>query len=370
MAIVPTNLNEHSTHRSAVTLSHYAKTVKYNECAVYGVSNPAANTGINACRDIWTLAERNYALRYFAEAQIELENYTKQLFNTTWVTGQLDSPAERLTDVKNYKRGDFRLPSVMYTRWNNVKALGRLVPEEVELAVTVSHLTDPATITVTIDPLLVVDVHKLRVFEAGNWGTDKEISLDPSAINISGNTAVIEIPRCRMVKYDLRDNPPAGLNYNTLTNFIEEVDVYYYTTVNEESLVLTRANCTCNTSQTTGCLEFTTVGLTTVKAGGRCSIDNRPCGCYSDTIYAGLYYEAGDSVVNQQIIDMIIRLAHVKMPEEPCGCELAKQLWQDDHKIPDFILPEFLKNPFGISIGAWTVFQWAMGYNKPKFGHG
>lgn len=371
MAIVPYLLNEEPTYRSAVTLSHYAKALQYSECAVYGVRNPAEATYIpNACRDIWTLDQRNYALRYLAEAQIELENETARLFNTTWVTGDKNAPNERLTDVKTYRYADYlhncNAP-VLYTRWNNVKALGRLVPIELELAATVDHDTDPAVITITIDPLVVTDKYRVRLFEAGNYGTDKEISLDPSSITIIGTDLIIEIPRCRMVLYDLRDNPTGGLDYETLTNFIEDVDIYYFTTVNEDSMVLTKSNCNCTTREEATCLEFVTVGLTTVKSASHCEVC--ACTCGSRNVYAGFYYEAGDAVVNQQVIDMIIRLAHVKMPDEPCGCEIAQRLWGRDREVPGYLLPERLKCPFGIEDGAWIAYQWARTLHKPRFGH-
>lgn len=373
MSIVPYTLNEEPTIRSAVTLSHYAKILGYTECAVYGVSNPNDSLGTvgDQCRDIWTLEQRNYALRYLSEAQIEIENETKRLLGTTWVTGDLNAPTERLTDVITYQRSNYLYnlcygPAV-YTRWNNVKALGRLVPVEVDTAVAVSHVTDPATIAVVIDPAVVTDIYKVRVFETGNYGTDKEISLDPSAISISGVNMTIEIPRCRVVKYDLRDNTTAGIDYTDTSNFIDEVDVYYYTTVNTDSLVVTKSNCNCTTREETGCLEFVTVGLSTVRSSSSCKVC--PCSCNCNDIYAGLYYEAGDSVVTQNVIDMIVRLAHVKMPDEPCGCERAQRVWERDRVVPNFLLPERLACPFGIEDGAWVAFQWARTLNKPRFGH-
>jgi hypothetical protein len=369
--IVPTQLSEEATRRSAVTFAHYARAVQYTECAIYGVDDGSGSGTVgNECRDIWTLDQRNYIMRYLEEAQIELENETKNLFGSTWVTGDLNAPTERLTDVKAYKRRkhyhNFCDGPAIYTRWNNVKAVGRLVPVEVDTGVAVSHVTDPATIAVVIDPAVVTDVHKVRIFEAGNYGTDKEIALDASAISISGVNMAIEIPRCRMVDYDLRDNPVAGLDYADTSNFIDEVDIYYYTTVNTDSLVVTKSNCDCATSEETGCLEIVTTGITTVKAASACEIC--PCSCNCDDIYAGFYYEAGDSIVNQNVIDMIIRLAHAKMPIEPCGCEIAQRLWKQDRDIPGFITIERARCPFGLNNGAWIAWKWSQALNKKRLG--
>ena len=370
--IVPAQLNEEPSRRSVVTLAHYARAVQYTECAIYGVQDPNAAGIGDQCRDIWTLDQRNYILRYLEEAQIELEDETKHLFGSTWVTGELTAPTNRLTDVKTYRRGNQNRnlcsgPAV-YTRWNNVKAVGKLVPVELGTTVTVSHAADPAFITLTIDPAVVTDIYKVRIFESGNYGTDKAISLDPSSINISGTDLNIEIPRCRMVKYALRNNPSGGLDYADTNNFVDEVDVYYYTTVNTDSLVVTRSNCNCSTREETGCLQIVTTGVTTVRAATSCELC--PCTCNCDDIYAGFYYEAGDAVVDQRVIDTIIRLAHAKMPTEPCGCEIAQRLWTEDRDIPNYITPERAKCPFGLNNGSWIAWKWAQGLKKLRLGHG
>src|SRR5690606_13343113 len=126
--IVPSTLNEAQTYRSAVTLEHYAKAVQYTECAMFGVyQEPSVATVGDQCREIWTQDQRNYILRYLAEAQIEIENETNMLFGRTWITGNLSDSNERLSDVVNYSslinNKLWQTRQAKYTKWRNVKAL-------------------------------------------------------------------------------------------------------------------------------------------------------------------------------------------------------------------------------------------------------
>lgn len=370
--IVPSTLNEAHTYRSAVTLEHYAKAVQYTECAMFGVyQEPSVQTVGDQCREIWTQNQRNYVLRYLAEAQIEIENETNMLFGRTWVTGNLSDTNARLSDVVNYSslinNKLWQTRQAKYTKWRNVKALGRLQAILLDDAVVLDQTTDPATATLTIDPAVVTDLTRVRIYEAGNYGTDRQLELNPSDMYISGTDLVITIPRCRTVLFSRRDNPTQGLIYADPANFISEIDVYYFETVNEDSFALTKSNCTCATRETTGCLKFTTVSTPTVTPSGSCV--PLSCLCSNTDVYMGLFYEAGEVIPNQMQIDMIIRLAHSKMPDEPCGCEIAQRLWRRDRNIPDILTRDRLECPFGINDGAWIAWKFAQTLKNRRFGY-
>jgi len=355
MPVIPTNLDRTATYRSAVTLEYYAWLIGYSECAMFGVFNPDSYVD-DACRDIWTLDQRNYLLRYFTEAQEELENETKRLFMPTWITGNYyDTGNERLTDLQTYRRG------VYYTKWNNVLKLGKKVETVLGENVIVDYTVDPAVIGVTIDPTKTYDINFIKVLYGGT-----KLEVNPSNIIYAGDKMVISIPRCRIVAYDRRDNPSSGLQYTDITNFAETVDVIYYETVNEDSLVIARSNCTCELSEETECLEFVTRGLNTVRAVEACFT---PCLCEQREIYAGLHYLAGEIKPTVQQMDMIIRLAHSKMPDEPCGCDISQRLWKRDRNIPELLTAERLQCPFGINDGAWIAYKWAQSMKKLRIGH-
>lgn len=366
--IVSNTLNEQTKIRSAVTLEQYVKSFggEITECQVFGVDD-VDNRNIDLCRDIWTLEQRNYTLRYLSEAQIEFENETGMLFGTTWITGNLlDTGNDRLTDIQTYRgrnhynRG-YSNPAYM-TKWNNVVAVGKLVKTLLETDIVVDKTNDPHVITLTIDPLVVLDFNYIRMFESG-----QEIELNPSSISLSGDTLSIEIPRCRTVKYTLRNTPPEGLVYTDLDNFIDAVDVYYYATVNEDSLVVRKSNCTCTPTTISSCLEIVTTGITTVRAVSSCYPTN--CLCSGSDLVAGFYYEAGEAVPNQQQIDAIIRLAHTKMGSSPCGCDPINNVWERDREEPEGFIPEErLACKFGTSQGAWFAWKQAQSMKKIKLG--
>lgn len=380
--IVSSLSNEQGTYRSAVTLAQYSKAVEYTECALFGVDARGSAVEVvgNACVDIWTLQQRNYILRYLAEAQIELENETRMLFGRTWVTGQLDSPNDRLTDTQTYSGHNYShynkyamKSGAKYTKWHNVKALGRQVVTNLALAEPLVRTGDPSTVTIALPvaPNGITDITRVRVFEAGNFGTQKQLELTPSDVVIDtvGNTLTIEIPRCRTVLYDLMNTPVSGLDYADLANFIENVDIYYFATDNVNSLSIINSNCNCGTTETFSCLEFATISDTTTVIPRRNCFPSTSCLCNQNQIYCGLYYEAGEAQLNQMQIDMIIRLAHSKMPTEPCGCETAQRLWAEDREIPEVQTADQLNCPFGLNRGAWIAWKWSQTLKKRRFGY-
>lgn len=304
------------TYRTIITLEEYARFIGYSECAIFGVYNPA-NHVEDACRDIWTLAQRNYLLHYFAEAQEEIENEVKFLFQPTWITGNLaDTGNWRLTDIQTCK------PSY-YTKWNNLIQMGRKTEHIIGEDVAITHDSDPVEIDITINPTIVQSLHFINIFYPGT-----NIEINPSDMTITGTTLHIEIPRCRLVAYALRDNDSSGVLYTDDDNFQDTIDIKYYYTTDLNSIV-----------------EF-----------GDGS--------------AGLYYLAGEILPTEQQFDMVMRLAHSKMPDEPCGCEIAQSLWKRDRNIPDYLTTERLNNPFGVNDGAMVVHQWVKSIKKLRVGHG
>lgn len=307
------NLN----YKSAVTLEQYSWLIGYDECSMFGVYNPTAFVE-DECRSIWTQRQRNYILRYFQEAQEELENETGRLFSPTWITGNLaDTGNNRLTDIQTCKIS-------YYTKWNNLIQMGRKTAHTIASSVVIDYSTDPVLIgPIAVNTSIVTDINFIKIFYP-----DTEIEINPSNVYFSGTDIYIEIPKCRLVKYELRDNPSSGILYTNDANFQETVDIKYFYTTDLNSIV-----------------EF---------GDGT----------------AGLYYLAGEVIPTVQQIDMIIRLAHSKMPDEPCGCDISQRLWKRDRNIPELLTAERLQCPFGINDGAWIAYKWAQSMKKLRIGHG
>lgn len=316
--IIPKPIDQ--TYRTIVTLEEYAQLIDYSEAAIYGVFDPSSHVD-DACRDIWTLRQRNYLLRYLEEAQEEIENATNRLFQPTWITGEIrDTGNIRLTDKKDC---DYSF----YTKWNNVIEMGRKTVHNIALEETVDHTFDPASIgPIPVNTNIVKDINFIKIYYPNT-----ELEIHPSLVTITRNefdedVLYIEIPRPRTVKYELRNNPVAGLRIDDVDNFQETVDIKYLYTTDLDS------------------------------------IQENPDKTVS------LHYLAGEIIPTKQQIEMIVRLAHVKMAEPPCGCESALDIWRRDRHIPDILTSERLNNPFGPNDGAMIVYQWMRGMRKMRFG--
>jgi hypothetical protein len=81
-----------------------------------------------------------------------------------------------------------------------------------------------------------------------------------------------------------------------------------------------------------------------------------------------LNYKAGVTSLSYQAEDAILRLAHAKMPEEPCGCDVVQRLWKRDREVPKIVTSERLNNPFGLNDGAWIAWRFAMDLRKVRVG--
>ena len=113
----------------------------------------------------------------------------------------------------------------------------------------------------------------------------------------------------------------------------------------------------------TGCLiiKDEKLGIISVQAGE-----------YADGAWSGramcsrghpmlhLYYKAGLQHMNAQAEDAIVRLAHSKMPDAPCGCDSVKSFWNRDRNVPQIMTAERLNCPFGMNDGAWIAWNFAL----------
>jgi hypothetical protein len=114
----------------------------------------------------------------------------------------------------------------------------------------------------------------------------------------------------------------------------------------------------------TGCVETTFDGCFYVRNPGvgildvqQTSTNSNLCNCRPQLVR--LNYLAGADVLTRQAEDAIIRLAHSKMPQEPCGCDVVKRLWGRDRNVPEVLTAERLNCPYGLNDGAWIAFQFA-----------
>jgi hypothetical protein len=335
---------------SSVTLAMYAGIVKYPECQFWGVRNDATMIDA-ACRTIWLKSERDDISYYLAEAQEEIEREMRHPVGYKWFAD------ERLP---------YRFP--LLAKWGEVVEGGVRATSAIATAEAVSHATDPAVIgpfatTVTDEDEIQVQYPATLV--------EEEIAINPSDIDISGGNATVYIPRCRMVLPSLVDNDRSGVDYSDTTNFLQTVDVVrvYNDPSTHATLVWPHA-CTSLDVCTCSCDDYTQDGCIYVRQGRIGALDVLPatysggawaarstCRCGSPE-YVLVNYRAGLEMT-RQMQDAIVRLAHAKMPEEPCGCDVVQRLWKRDRNEPGAFTRERVNCPFGTSDGAWAAWRFA-----------
>lgn len=325
----------------AVTLARYARILGYNEAAFWGVAHP--NNTQYACREIWTKSQRDMAAWYLYSAQMDLEETIGYPVQPTWVIEDVPPTKTMVVLLKNRK----------------IIEAGARAETVISANAAVSHATDPAT----VGPLTVAftDTAEVKVYYPGS---NQEI--EPSKVEISGTSLTIWIPRVRLVAETLLDNPATGLDYNDLANFQNSVEVrrVYNNTAYGAELVW-------QTNNLTGSSESTSTASLDIrnKEVGSAFINPTQCSiaqCYTYLSHARVYYRAGMTALTQKAEDAIIRLAHSKMPTEPCGCDVVRAVWKRDIQRPEFLSRERQSNPFGVSDGAWVAYQYAMSMIIPR----
>jgi len=328
----------------ALQLERYAQILGISECAFFGVNE---GVGQGVCRPIWSLSERITAAQYLVDAQAELEKILKFPLGKRWFTD----------NQKPYH-------CATLTEWKYLLEAGVKVTTNISLAEAVVHTVDPAVIGPVATTVTSED--EIHVFHPGT-----DIEINPSAISIAGGNVTIDIPRCRLVTLAAADNPSNGLDYSDTSGtgpFEQTVDVKrVYNDPSTQAELISNHECSvscsslgCTAFQDDGCIYITDPVIGAVEvypasySGGvwsRKSID-----CHCNYRYAVLNYRAGVDLT-PQLESMIVRLAHSKMPMQPCGCDEAIYMWKTDRNIPTALTRERVNCPFGLSDGAWYAWE-------------
>lgn len=319
----------------AVSMPRYAQIVSVSECAFWGVNNPADADA--ACSPIWQLPQRSMVEQALAESQEELERFMRYPLTSRWFA-ETNRP--------------WRHP--VLTERGHLVALGVRAVTTIALATAVSHATDPAV----IGPIAttVTSVDEVHVYFAGT-----SIEVIPSSITIAGGNVTIGIPRCRLVAPANANNPEEGWDYTdtgVLGPFAQTVDVkrVYNDTTTTVAVHALKCDCTLDTTiAVCGSISQAELGAIEVL---RTSCSSLACACTCGPQVADLYYKAGWTLTPQQE-EMVVRLAHSKMPDEPCACDSAQMMWRRDRNVPMVLSAERLNCPFGLNDGAWIVYQFA-----------
>jgi hypothetical protein len=336
MPIVPVQSDQYP-ESSVVSMAAYARHVQACECAFWGVNyDECTRTG--GCNQIWTRDERDWVQHYLAEAQYELEQFVNYKFGRQWITDE---------------QHDYRLP--LATEYGYVIAGGVRTTATIAAGAAVDHTSDPAVIGPVATT--VTDVSEIHVYH-----TDTDLEIMPSNITLSGGNVTLEIPRCRLVKPAYRDNPSQGLDYDDDTYFADTVDLTRVYNINDEPATLIKycrgENCTDTRDTACVYVHNSMVGVLGLGCSSLCG----------DRVL--LNYYAGRDLYNddgtfrpwgRQAFNAIVRLAHAKMPHEPCACDAASEMWKRDRRVEvdGFGKPLRGISPFGPEEGAWVAYEFA-----------
>jgi hypothetical protein len=165
------------------------------------------------------------------------------------------------------------------------------------------------------------------------------------------------------------DNPEVGWEYADVATWGETtVDVKrVYNDISTQAHLISNHSCSAYCSST-GCSTFIQDACGYIRdpelgiielypadySGGVWTRRNCGCGGYGQE---QLNYMSGLEM-NSQVEDIIVRLAHSKMPKEPCGCEPIRAMWARDRLQLDTYTRERINCPFGTSDGAWIAWRW------------
>jgi len=331
----------------AVNLAEYQRLINHPLNAFWGVRHEAEIRG--GCGIILLKEERDMIARYLCEAQDEIEQQTGYFLEPKWVTDE-DHAYEGL---------------IVLARQRKVITGGVRGEDMLDEDATIDHSADPAI----VGPIAVTftDTAEVKVYYP-NAGQE----IIPERVTITGGQLVIEIPRCRLVDPEYLNNDREGVEYTDLGNFLTVVDVMrVYNDPSTHAQLVRPGACVdgCGEEADDGCIyvKRPEIGSVTVRRA-----------TYSDGVWSAvsaglcnrgyglvrLNYLSGMDPTSPQAEDAIIRLAHSKMPEEPCGCSVAQRLWKRDRSVPSLLTAERLNCPFGLSDGAWIAWKFAMALKK------
>jgi hypothetical protein len=228
-----------------------------------------------------------------------------------------------------------------------------------------NYAADPAVLgPVALGTCSVADI---RLFLPGT-----DIEVIPSGYTLGVGTVTFSIPWCRLVAEAYLDNPESGWDYADVATWgAPAVDVRCISNDPSTHAVLVWRNACGTMCAQSGCTDYRqtacmylqspklgivdvsradyTSGAWVRRATGRCDLPD----------WVDLHYLAGMTPITKQAIDATIRLAHAKMPDEPCGCAVTQRLWARDRTVPQVLTAERENCPFGMSDGAWTAYRFA-----------
>lgn len=360
MTVIPVVNSLIDESESAVKLARYAQILGISEDQFFGINNSATLKA--DCKNIWTLYERQKVARYLKEAQTEIEQVTNFPLSPRWI-------------VDEFKYYGYPV----HANWTKIIAAGFKNSSMIHAGMPLVYATDPVAF---FHATTVTDTDEIRVYHPGTT-----IEIVPSSVTITGGNVLLEVPWARLVKLSKQDNPDTGLTYadvppSATSPYETTVDIVrvYNDTSTQGGLVWhhksSGGSCDCNCAWCCAtCGDYSINACIYIRNPETGALDLLPATFDEQTLVwsascltcycsapdsVRLNYKAGLDPITEQVEDAIIRLAHSKMSNAPCGCGVAQEHWTRDREIPDNLTVEQANCPFGISRGAWFAWRQAL----------
>lgn len=304
----------------AISMPVYARRIGYSECAFFGINHP--DNAAYACRELWTYEQRQNIEHALLLAQGLIEEVLRYHLVPKWIAGE----SHLANDLYVCEMGYVIEPGVM-------------TDTIIEAGSLLDYTMDPARGAVSGVSCNQSDIHLFLP------GTDIEVQ--PSQLAVVGTDLYFSVPWCRLKAEAYFDQE---VEYDdVLTWGTDSLDVRCVTNDSTtQAKVRFRSGCDCAETVTDECIYIVDGRLGLVKVPGT-------CGC----AMVELNYRSGLSSVPRQAEDAIIRLAHVNLPVEPCGCAVTQRMWEHDRMLPTWWTRDRIECPFGLENGAWQAYVYA-----------
>jgi len=322
-------------------LALYTLSINYaDECGFWGVTVP--DDGRRGLCEVWTLQERNELSRSLKKANEAIQEEVNYPIWPRWLS-QDNLPVRKGVSLRHGRLLD----------------IGQKVEEDVQLGVPIDYDTEPATLGPFAAPG-VASVDEVCIFHPGS-----DVAISPSGMELQGGQLWIAIPRCRLVKLGLANNPLKGYLFSEIANFETQLDIKRLYTGGSQGTLFCKG-CSCNTcvpnEEHEICVEIVDPyqGIVNIEP-----VDHHAlCNCKS--VRATVNYRSGLSPVGEHPMDVLVRLAHSQMAKPPCGCGDIKKIWERDRIVPEFLSRERQMGPFGPTEGAWFAYQAIVGMTRER----
>lgn len=326
-----------------LSLPEYWRFLQINECAAWGIRNyPTTGVIGLGCGDYWDHKERYFLAKALIKAQERVES-------DRW----LGFP------VRAKYIGPIQLayqPQILLNKY--VRGIGVETQTAIQLSKSFALrssgiINDPVTFTITVN---FTDKNELVICYPGQ--TDCHIL--PESVVISGTTATVTIPRCRLLKPEYHKDYRADTqrpDYENDDYFLDQVDVYrnYLNTSTGANVVWWKHvgyyNCfsnvwACDTIGTCSDIRQLVCGYVVNQRQGLVQFQpaTYSSGTWTRNSYAvnripdGLeinmqrgYYQRYTEI-DADLQRALIAIAHNNLPQDYCTCSVQKKYYEDDTK--------------------------------------